>query len=192
MAEHLYGRNVHEVVHLRAEEPGGRGIGEDAAQLPVLALSCPAEAHDPVDRMVDEGAQQFFVLAHFALRSFDVAHIAEHQDVAAARRRAARIDFGDLHMQEATRTGHHFLRLAGVENLVNLDRARAEEFLEWRAQCLGLGHGQHLLCRVIEADHAILVVDDDDGILHRLENGFVGERAELDNLLTDNQPGIDR
>ena len=95
-------------------------------------------------------------------------------------------------MQEATRTRHHFLWQTRVQCLEHLWRVIAKHCLQGLAQSLLLFDGEHAFSRVIQSYDTTLLVDNDDRILHVLENSLIRQWCELDNLFADDQPHIDR
>ena len=56
---------------------------------------------------------------------------------------------------------------------MNLRHFFTEHLIERLAQCVGLGNIEHQLGAVIHPDDALLVVHDNDGVLHVLKNGLV-------------------
>ena len=94
-------------------------------------------------------------------------------------------------MQETTRSRHHLLRLTSVERVKNLGSVVAKQIFQRRSQSLRLFDGKHAFSCVVQTNNPALLIDDNYGILHVLENCFVGEWREFDDLLTNDQPRID-
>ena len=94
-------------------------------------------------------------------------------------------------MQIASGCRHHVSRLTTLQGFEYFRRVTTQNDTQWLEQCRGFGDIEQRFSAVIQANDTTLVIHDNNGVLHVLENGFIGERTEFDNLLCKNQPGID-
>jgi hypothetical protein len=188
------GLQIDEIIRLAFQEAARRGIRENTAQVlaSVVLVLDPAQAYDPVYGVINQRAQQLFTLAHLALRLLHVADVTEHQHATSAHRAAVRLDWRNLDVQESSGSRHHLLRFVRFQCLENDRRAVLEDLVQRCPQRLLLRDREHRLCTVIQADDALLFVDDNDRVLHVLKHRFVGQRRELHDPLADDEPGIDR